>query len=271
MRTRIVTGLVFTAVFISLCLFGPPWLIWLVLELGAVIGLSEILRMAAPRAPTSDRVGAFAVVLVLTSLAYLWPQALLGAILLAPVALLGSFLFQPRPIETVGARMAGAATAVFYVGLLFAALITLSTRSLGDASGRAFLLLGAIVLLGDTGAYFTGKYLGRRKLYPAVSPKKTMEGSVGGVLGSILGAFVFKFLIAPDLAVADIFAVAIPCSILGQVGDLTESLFKRSYGVKDSGSILPGHGGVLDRLDGVLFAAPYLLLYHLAVSPLMLL
>lgn len=268
MRTRIITGLIITAALIGGCLTAPPWAIYAVLQLAAIVGLFEILRMAAPRAPATDRFGALVAGVGLTVLGYAWPEALLGGVFLAPVVVLGSFLLRPLPIETVAQRMAGALTAVFYVGLLFAALIMLSTRMAGDDSPRALLLLGAIVFLGDTGAYFTGKYLGRRKLYPSVSPKKTVEGSFGGIGGSLLGALVFKIAIAPDLAWSDLVLVAVPGAILGQVGDLTESLFKRSYGVKDSGSVLPGHGGVLDRMDGILFAAPYLLLYHTAISPL---
>ena len=268
MRTRIITGVIITVVLIALCLLAPLWLIYLVLQLAAVIGLFEILRMAAPRAPFTDRLGALVAGVGLTALAYLWPPALLGAVLLTPVVVLGSFLLRPFPIATVAQRMSGALTAVFYVGLLFAALINLATRAAGPYSGRALLLLGAVVFLGDTGAYFTGRFLGRHKLYPSVSPKKTIEGALGGVAGSLLGAVVMKLLITTALGWGDIVAVVVPCSILGQIGDLTESLFKRSYGVKDSGTILPGHGGVLDRMDGILFAAPYLLLYHTAVSPL---
>jgi phosphatidate cytidylyltransferase len=268
MRTRIITGLIITAALIGGCLTAPVWVIYAVLQLAALIGLLEILRMAAPRAPATDRFGALFAGVGLTVLGYAWPQALLGGVFLAPVVVLGSFLLRPLPIQTVAQRMSGALTAVFYVGLLFAALIALSTRAAGDDSPRALLLLGAIVFLGDTGAYFTGRFLGRHKLYPAVSPKKTIEGSLGGIGGSLLGALVFKVFLAPDLAWNDIVFVAIPCAVLGQVGDLTESLFKRSYGVKDSGSILPGHGGVLDRMDGILFAAPYMLLYHTAISPL---
>jgi len=162
--------------------------------------------------------------------------------------------------------MATSLTAVSYVGVLFAALIHLSTRVGGEDSPKLLLLLGAIVFLGDTGAYFVGKYLGRNKLYPLVSPNKTIEGALGGIVGSVLGALIFKLFVANGVTWFDVFATAIPCGILGQVGDLTESLFKRSYGVKDSGSLLPGHGGILDRFDGVLFAAPYLLLYASVVG-----
>ena len=273
MRTRIITGLFITAAFISLCLFGPLWLIYAVLQLAALIGLQEMLRMAAPNAPLWDRIGAFVAGIGLTSVAYFAPDqhAFAPAMLLCPIIVLASFLIQPHPIETVAHRMSGAFTAVFYVGLFFAALIYLSTRSCGANSGHAFLLLGGVVLLGDTGAYFMGKYLGRHKLYPAVSPKKTIEGSVGGILGGIVGALAFKlFVDAPAMTWLDILGVAVPCAILGQVGDLCESLFKRSYGVKDSGTILPGHGGVLDRMDSVLFAAPYLLYYVTVLRPGML-
>lgn len=267
MSARIITGLIITALFILLCLLAPVWLIYVTLQLAAIIGMLEMLEMAVPNGRMTDRVGALLVGCTITALAYVYPTALPAAVMLAPVVLLGSFLLSPKPIETVAHRMSGGLAAVFYVGMLFAALIYLGTASAGEQSGRVLLLLGAVVMVGDTGAYFVGRAYGRHKLYPAVSPKKTVEGAFGGIAGSVVGAIAVKLIAAPDLAWLDVFLVAVPAGILGQAGDLTESLFKRSYGVKDSGRILPGHGGVLDRLDGVLFAAPYVLLYITMLRP----
>ncbi len=267
MNSRIITGVLFAVAFIALCLWAPVWLVYAVLQIAATLAMYEIVHMA--RVPYVDRVGTFVAGVTLTALAYLAPQALPAAVMILPVVVLGAFLVYPRPIETVAARMATSLTAVCYVGVLFAALVHLSTRVAGDDSPRLLLLLGAVVFLGDTGAFFVGKYLGRTKLYPLVSPKKTVEGALGGILGSVVGALIFKLAVAPGLTWLDVVAVAVPCGILGQIGDLTESLFKRSYGVKDSGSVLPGHGGILDRFDGVLFAAPYLLLYT-SMTPILL-
>ncbi len=267
MKARIITGVILAAGLIAVCLYGPLWLIYGALQLAAIIGLLELLKMAGEYEPTTcssplgDRVGALLVGTLLPAMAYFAPDLVLPVVLLAPVLVLGSFLLAPHPIETVGRRMATAVTVVFYIGLLFAALIHLATHSAGADSGRALLLLGAMVFLGDTGAFFFGKYFGRRKLYPLVSPSKTWMGALGGVLGSLLGATAFKLVLAAGLTWGDVLALALPCAVLGQVGDLTESLFKRSYGVKDSGGLLPGHGGVLDRMDGILFAAPYMLFY----------
>jgi phosphatidate cytidylyltransferase len=125
-----------------------------------------------------------------------------------------------------------------------------------------------VMWLGDTGAYFAGRFLGKAKLYPAVSPKKTRAGAVGGLVGSFAAAALMKVIWEEvpsgghcPFSWLDIALLAIPGAALGQMGDLAESLLKRSTGVKDSGSILPGHGGILDRIDAVLFFAPYMHLY----------
>jgi phosphatidate cytidylyltransferase len=125
-----------------------------------------------------------------------------------------------------------------------------------------FLVL-VIVMSGDTAAYYVGCNLGRRKLYPLVSPNKSVEGAIGGLFGSLAGTFVARFTFFPELSVVDCFATALLLGSLGQVGDLFESLLKRSFGVKDSGTIVPGHGGILDRLDSILFAVPAAYYYAL--------
>lgn len=122
---------------------------------------------------------------------------------------------------------------------------------------RYVYLLCTVVWAGDTGAYFAGRTLGKHKLAPRMSPNKTWEGSIGGIVASVLGATCVKFIYGD--AVADwavILASAFAGGIFGQLGDLAESTFKRFSGVKDSGRIFPGHGGFLDRVDGLLFAAP---------------
>jgi phosphatidate cytidylyltransferase len=118
-----------------------------------------------------------------------------------------------------------------------------------------------IAWVADTGGYFAGRYLGKARLYEAVSPKKTWAGAWGGLAGSLIGVAALKLISAHWLTWLDVALLAIPGGILGQLGDLTESLIKRSVGVKDSGSLLPGHGGILDRIDAVLFIAPYVFAY----------
>jgi phosphatidate cytidylyltransferase len=141
-----------------------------------------------------------------------------------------------------------------YVALLFSYMVMLA--DLRPDGRQGLLLLFLVVWLGDTGAYFAGRALGRHKLYPAVSPKKTVEGAVGGLAGSVAGAFIARLWLLPAMTPAECVVLGAAGAFLEQVGDLCESLLKRSAGVKDSGSVLPGHGGMLDRVDGVLFAAP---------------
>lgn len=151
---------------------------------------------------------------------------------------------------------------LFYVGLFPG--LTIALLGLEQGLTVFFGLLG-IVFAGDTFAYFFGRFLGKNKLLESVSPKKTIEGSIGGLLGSAIVGFCLAHFFLTELPVAQLVVIAVVSGAFGQVGDLFESLLKRLADVKDSGRIMPGHGGFLDRLDGVLFAAPvyYVLLHFL--------
>jgi phosphatidate cytidylyltransferase len=178
------------------------------------------------------------------------------AILLAVVAPGLYFLFRFRDIPSVAGRYAAAVIGIVYAGYLTTYLAKLKLID-PVHGGDTVLAVLIIAWAADTGGYFAGRYLGNAKLYEAVSPKKTWAGAWGGLAGSVLGVAVLKLVSAHFLSWLDVALLAIPGGVLGQLGDLTESLIKRSAGVKDSGALLPGHGGILDRIDAVLFIAPY--------------
>ena len=146
------------------------------------------------------------------------------------------------------------------MGLLsFLALL----KQRGDGWAWIYVSL-TIAWVSDTGAYFAGRFLGPmwpKKLYESVSPKKTLIGGLGGVVAAYLSLVVAKLWYMPSLSWLDTVAIAVPANLLGQMGDLSESLVKRSVGVKDSGKLLPGHGGMLDRIDALLFVLPYVYCY----------
>jgi phosphatidate cytidylyltransferase len=149
---------------------------------------------------------------------------------------------------------------IVYIPVLFSYLILIRDgQQLIGAKWIIFVL--AIVFAGDVGALYTGTFLGKHKLNPAVSPKKTIEGSLGGIAVNIIIGVGFKLLLLPDLAWGTSFLFFISLGILGQMGDLFESGLKRVAGIKDSGGILPGHGGVLDRADATMLAAPLAYLF----------
>lgn len=154
---------------------------------------------------------------------------------------------------------------IFYVGLLLSWLVPLRFPAAALAQviapaippGQILLFLFAVIWAGDIFAYFVGRGLGRVLLFPQISPKKTLEGSLGGLAGSLLTAWALTvWWKTPDLKTAILLAGLV--AIAGQTGDLVESALKRSANIKDSGSLLPGHGGLLDRVDSLIFGAPVL-------------
>ena len=178
---------------------------------------------------------------------------------------------QPKPIVNVGTTVLGA----IYVGWLFSYLTLLRGLNLpsvltpvihGTTQGEwlVFFVSGT-TWLSDSGALFVGKALGRHKMAPRVSPAKTWEGSLGGLVIALLGGLVFGKMLHLPLGHAAVLGVL--CGLVGQIGDLSESALKRDLGVKDSGAVIPGHGGILDRIDSLLFSAPiayYYILFFLA-------
>lgn len=178
-----------------------------------------------------------------------------AALLLIP----GSYVFSRKPVELSLPSSAVALLATTYVGLLGGSLIRLR-NDFPDGSKLVFFLL-LVVWLGDSGAYYVGKKFGKHKLSPTISPKKTVEGLVGGMAASIIAAIVIHFTFFPSFPLHHAALAGMLLSVTGVVGDLAESMWKRSAAVKDSGTLLPGHGGFLDRFDSILFTAPILYCY----------
>lgn len=262
------TGAVALPLLILFILKASTFIFACFVSLVALLGLNEFCRMALPgrggAGSAASLLGALAVFLFARPETLQSYMPLLGGrgvplvltILFLAVAIY--FLFSVRDIRQSAAEAALLWTGFAYVPLLLSHLVLL--RALPDGIQWVFLLL-LIVMSGDTAAFYVGSNLGRRKLYPQVSPNKSIEGALGGLCGSLLGAFMAKFTFLPVLTVVDCVFTALVVGALGQIGDLFESLLKRSFGVKDSGIIIPGHGGILDRLDSILFAAPALYYY----------
>jgi len=158
---------------------------------------------------------------------------------------------------------APATVAHLITGMLYGSFgLTAVSELRGRVDGVKWIIVALIITwANDTLAYFAGRFLGRHKLYPEVSPNKTWEGFFGGIVGSVGGLFFYRAFFPTPLSVVDCLVVGLAGAIVGPIGDLCESMLKRAYGVKDSGKIIPGHGGVLDRIDALVFNAPIVFLY----------
>jgi phosphatidate cytidylyltransferase len=184
------------------------------------------------------------------------------------------FTLRTGEFSTAWPRMTALAFGMPYVGLGVVSLYKLRAAGVGMEEWAAPTWLYVALLAtwsNDTFAYFAGRAFGRHKLYEKVSPKKTWEGFAGGMVGSVLMLFVIQAGFPQSFGhfrPVDFLCIGVPAALLAPLGDLAESLLKRNYGVKDSGNTIPGHGGMLDRLDAVFFVAPWVLFYESGVRPL---
>jgi phosphatidate cytidylyltransferase len=234
---------------------GFAALVWVV----AALALTEFSTITIPAAPRVVRVGAVVIGVGLSAGLSLAPGLALAWFILAFIAVATLVLLDPGEMGAAGNRLGAVALGVFYIGTLTAPLALLKRDPI---HGAAWVLFAIAISFGnDTGAYFAGRAFGRHKLYPVVSPGKTVEGGVGGMAAGLLVMLVGRALFAPWLTVVDCLMVAIPAGIVGPIGDLVESLIKRAAGVKDSGRLLPGHGGMLDRIDALLFVSAWTYVY----------
>ena len=224
------------------------------------IALDELYRMALPPVRRLERTLAAVIGAVIVPCLYLQNELSIGAFAAATLAVASLFLFCYRTIETVARDCATVLFGFLYLPLLLGHLVLL--RNLPQGREWIFTVF-LIVMLSDTIAYFVGTAIGKHRLYPAISPKKSIEGAIGGLVGGIAGVLLAKFFWFPALPWLLAVGIGLVLGVSGQIGDLFESMLKRSYGVKDSGRIIPGHGGLLDRLDSLIFAFP--LAYYLVL------
>jgi len=271
LASRLLVAVVAIPILVALIYLNEPTYLWALITLASMVALHELYAMVLED-KTDQVVSLMSAVVAVCIFYWLRPSVKRGyghglAIFAAVVPVAGYYLFRFRDQSTVAARVAYSVFGVFYVGIA-AQFLALLKRDFGDYGGHLVVMVLTIAWVGDSAAYFAGRFLGKRKLYPSVSPKKTIAGAVGGVAGAVAAAAGVTYaLIHPEghgmdfLAWYDVAILGVAGAVLGQIGDLVESLLKRSAGVKDSGSLLPGHGGLLDRIDAVLFIAPFVYLY----------
>lgn len=228
----------------------------------SALALNEFYRMALPGQRRLEAMLAVAAgVTCSVGLVYsISAPAALMSIVLPTLFLALLYLFRVQDMQSVSRDLAMSVLGIVYVPVLLSHAILL--RALPSGHAWIFLVL-LVVMASDSMAYFVGRKIGKHRLYELVSPKKSIEGSIGGLLGGVAGAVICKFWFFQVLDVVDVLVIGLGVGVFSQLGDLVESLFKRSFDVKDSGSLIPGHGGLLDRLDSLLFAFP--VTYYYAV------
>jgi phosphatidate cytidylyltransferase len=253
--TRVATAVVAVPLFVWLVVRGPEWLFAVIVLAVSAAATWELARMFEHAgAPTYGWFGVVATVAVTASFATALSAPILA---LAVAAVLSGPIWLPRrptTVEPVALTLLG----MLYVGWFLGHAILL--RGLVDGPALVLFLVG-VTWIGETGAYAVGSTVGRHKLAPLISPNKTIEGAVAQFVLSVLGGLALAAWLMPDWAPVRAAGAGAVLGVVGQIGDLAESAMKRSVGVKDTGGLVPGHGGLLDRMDSLLFNAPILYYY----------
>ena len=272
---RILTAVVALPILLYTVWSQSPYFFVALAAVAIILALSEFHGLAAKAGCKPQIVPAYAAALVvIASFVFEAPALVVAPLAALTIWSLAAAVFHPDDLKTSLVSVSATVFGVIYVALLAGCLV--GVRMIADTAPRtpvphlASKLLTAffaIVIMTDTGAFYTGRAIGRHKLAPRVSPGKTIEGAIGGFVMAIVAALLCKPAFFPEIATVHALALGATLGAVAQVGDLAESLLKRGSNVKDSGNLLPGHGGMLDRIDSMLFCAPVLYYYsHLFVS-----
>ena len=257
--SRILPGIIMTALWVLLIAFGPESLFWLAITILSCVGLYEYFKMTIGTSSGSRLFLIILVAVIPTALSlYQRPEWVMAGLF---VSLFGTILLSLKYYSRFD-------NALYFLGLTCFGVLYIAF-CLGHLvfirylpQGASWLIVLTVITAGaDTGAYYIGRNFGKRKLCSQISPGKTVEGALGGIMVGSVSAMLAGLFLLPEFRPSVIFAAALFLSAVSISGDLAESIVKRSVDVKDSGSLLFGHGGLLDRIDSLLIAAP--VLYYL--------
>lgn len=260
LAVRLLTAAVVVPLLLVMLCWAPhPVFLWFGIVFGVPVAALELSGMTL-REQSVQRGWAVLASLGVYAMVY-WQPTPIAVAATAVGVVTGGFvagLIQPEPLDTAGTRMAWLVATPLYAGGVIATLPLLHRAE----HGASWVILAMVLAwMGDTGAYAAGRLFGKRKL-SSISPNKTVEGAVGGLAGSLAGAFIVQATLLPSLPLLHVVPLALLAGLAGQIGDLTISLLKRSANVKDTGWVIPGHGGLLDRIDALLMTSSVTWAYH---------
>ena len=256
LRQRLITAAIGLPVFLLITWFGNPWFIAAV-AIVATLGSLEFFRITI--SPKIEPLTYFAIIVtVILSISPLYSTLTKSIVFVCfIIASLSWLLFLPNK-EGSFLKWVWLLGGTVYLGWMLSYWGEL--RSLANGREWAYLSI-FIIMASDTSAYFIGKAWGRHRMAPSISPKKTWEGAIAGLIFGVLTFVAAKYLVLPYLSIANSIVCGGIVGVFGQIGDLSESLLKRDARVKDSSQFIPGHGGVLDRFDSLAFVAPLVFFY----------
>lgn len=255
-KKKIWTAIVMVPPTIFLVVLSPLPIFTLMVLGVTFLGLREFYTLTLPRSRWIERwigIGLGLILSMFSSLGNASLILLLFILLLLSLSIL--FMITSQDLSSTTSHIGIVFLGIFTIGFLLSHFSLIRNRS----DGKEWIIFLVItVWAGDIFAFLIGSLIGKHKLYPKISPKKTFEGFLGGMIGSMIVALAFALLFMPKLSIGYCIFLAFGIGLFGQIGDFVESMWKRSAQVKDSGALIPGHGGMLDRLDSFLFSTPFL-------------
>ena len=266
---RILTAAVVLPVLLFTIWSETPYFFVALAAVAVVLALGEFYHLAAKvGCPTQPALGFVTALLVIACFVLERSEWIVAVLAALTMISLGLALARPDQLKKSLVTVAATVLGVVYVAVLAGCLV--GVRVMPDSltqpltphlSSKLLLMFFAMVVFADTGAYYTGRLIGRHKLAPRISPGKTIEGAVGGWIAAIAAGPLSRMAFFHEIPMVHAVAIGALIGVVGPIGDLAESMLKRGADVKDSGTLLPGHGGVLDRVDSILFCAPLLYYY----------
>jgi len=260
---RWVTGIILAAVLLAIIILGPLELLAAVIILFIVGGVWEYNGIVFGKGFVKEKVESIIFAILIPVVLYTGDYRLLAALFTFMVMLVFMVFVWGASEENFDVNsVAKVIFGMVYIPLLTSHYILLRKLE----SGIYWIILVLIIaIIGDTVALYVGKTLGKRKLIPLVSPGKTVEGTIGLIVGATIAGTVFGYFFIPGISWIHFLILGFVGSIIGQLGDLCESAIKRNYGRKDASTLLPGHGGLMDRMDSLIFVAPFVYYYRIFV------